>query len=414
VDIALDQKILTSRTWQARGRWGVLVATTLTALLLFRHWLAPSMSREEIRTAIVDRGPVSTEVRATGTVVPVHERVLISPVTSTIIQVYLPVGSVVKQGDAILKLDSAQTELQVTRLVDELRLKDLEIEGLRQQQRRSLQELRGQEALARLDLENHNVIFDRYERLVQSNTVSRFDHETARLNARKTKLALEQLTQKVTETVQSDSNALSQRAVQRQLIAQQLAEQQKLLRDTTIRADGNGILTVLHSEVGRNVVAGSELARISDLSSFRVDATLSDFYLHQISTGLPVKINIGTGDITGRIEQILPAVDNGTLRLRIALDEPANAQLKPNQRIEAAIVTESRSSGLRVANGIVFNGSGLQDVFVVQGEELVRRQVEVGLTNASHVEIVSGLSEGDVVVISDMADKQHLDRLSLN
>jgi HlyD family secretion protein len=414
VDIALDQKLLTSRAWQARGRWGVLAATTLTALLLFRHWLAPSVSREEIRTAVVDRGPVSTEVRATGTVVPVHERVLISPVTSTIVQVYLPVGSVVKQGDAILKLDSAQTELQVSRLVDELQLNALEMEGLRQQQRRALQELRSREALARLDLENQNVIFDRYERLVQSNTVSRFDHEMARLNARKAKLALEQLTQQITETVQSDSNALGQRAVQRQLIAQQLAEQKKLVHDTTIRADSDGILTVLQSEIGRNVVAGSELARISDLSSFRVDATLSDFYLHQISTGLSVTIDIGTGDITGRIEQILPAVDNGIVRLRIALDEPGNAQLKPNQRIEAAIVTESRSSGLRVANGIVFNGSGLQDVFVVQGDEIVKHQVEVGLTNASHVEIVGGLSEGDLVVISDMADRKHLDRLSLN
>lgn len=414
MDIAHDPKMLTRREWIARGRWALVAGALIAALLSFRHWLAPSVTREEIRTAIVERGAVSTEVRATGTVVPISERVHISPVTSTIARVLRPLGSRVGKGDAILELDRTHIEQHVARLVDELRLKDLEIEGLRQQQKRALQDLRSREAVARLELENQKLNFERYDKLVQSSIVSRFDHDTARLNATRTRLQLEQLAQQVTDTLQSDDNALSQRGVERRLLAQQLAEQQALLRDTTIRASTDGIITVLQGEIGRNVAGGTELARISDLSSYRIDATLSDFYLHQIANGMPVAIRLGDGHVDGRVEQVMPAVENGTIRLRITLDDPANPKLKPNQRIEAGIVTESRDSGLRVANGVAFNGAGLQDVFVVKDGEATKRQVEVGLTNAGHVEIITGLAEGDEIIISDTSAWQHLGRVRID
>ncbi len=408
MDIAIDPKVLRTRVMQARGRWLLAAAAVVVLLVLFREWLAPSVARADIRTAIVERGPVSTEVQAAGTIVPVNERVLISPVTSSIAEVFLPLGGTVKTGDAILRVDSTQIDLQVTRLTDQLRLKDLEIEGIKQQQHRALQDLHNREALAQVDLENQKVIVERYETLIQSNVVSRFDYDTARLNAQKTQLQLDQLAQQVADTIAADNNALEQRAVERELLAQQLAEQKTLLHDTTLRASSDGIITVLMSDIGQNVTAGAELARISDLSSYRVDATLSDFYLHQIRVGMPVMLDLGNNDLSGHLEQILPAVDNGTIRLRITLDDPGSAQLKPNLRVEAGIITESRDEGLRVTNGIVFNGAGLQSVFVITDGAAVKRQVEVGLSNTNHVEVVNGLAEGDEIIISDMTAYKHL------
>jgi HlyD family secretion protein len=414
MDLAIDAKVLRNRALQARGRWLLGGALVVVLLILFREWLAPSLSPSEIRTARVERGPVSTEVQAAGTIVPVNERVLISPITSSIAEVYLPLGSTVHTGDPILKVDSTQVETALARLADQLRLKDLEIEGLKQQQQRALQELHNREALAQVDLANQKVIVERYDTLIEANVVSRFDYDTARLNAQKTELQLQQLAQQVADTITADTNALEQRAVERQLLAQQLAEQETLLHDATLRASSNGIITVLMSDIGQNVAAGAELARISDLSSYRVDATLSDFYLHQISVGMLVTLDLGNGSLGGHLEQILPAVDNGTIRLRITLDEPGNAQLKPNLRVEAGIVTDSRHEGLRVTNGVVFNGAGLQNVFVVQNAVAVKRQVEVGLSNSDHVEIVRGLAEGDEIIISDMTEYQHLDKVGID
>lgn len=414
MDIAIDQAVLRKRQLLAYGRGAAAAVAFLLLLLVLRDWLAPSVDRAGIRTAVVERGEVSTEVAAAGTVVPLDERVLISPVNSSISAVYLPLGSQVRQGDAILKVDSTQIELVVARLRDELRLKDLEIEALAQQQARELRTLRNQQELARIDLQNQQVILERFTKLQATNVVSEFDYDTAALNVRKTELQLTQLARQIDDTAAANHTAMQQREVERHLLEQQLAEQERLLHDTTLRASTDGIVTVLQSEIGQNVTAGSELARVSNLSSYRVDATLSDFYLHQIGVDMPVNIDLGTNTLTGKLSRILPAIDNGTIRLQIELDEPGNPQLKSNLRVEAGIVTQSRAEGLRVSNGIVFNGAGQQQVFVVEDGEAAKRPVTVGLTNSSYVEIVSGLAEGEEIIVSDMTEYMHLDSIGID
>jgi HlyD family secretion protein len=413
VDIVIHPEILRRRQLLAWSR-GVLIAATVIALLMFvRQLITPSIERRDIRTAIVERGAISTEVQAAGTVVPKTERVLISPITSSIHEVYQPLGSSVKKGDPILKVNSEQVELEISRLNDELLLKDLEIKGLLQQQQKQLRELHNRQELAGIDLQNQKIIVDRYETLYQSNIVSKFDFETAGLNARKTELQLQQLAQQIADTLESDSNQLEQREVEKQILLQKLMEQEKIHNDTTVRASADGIITVLMNQLGQNVMAGSELARISDLSSFRIDATLSDYYLHQISVGMPVNIDLGNDSITGVLSQILPSVDNGIIGLQIELDNPRNEKLKPNQRVEAGILTQQRDSGLRVTNGVVFNGAGLQEIFVVQDTRAVKKKIEAGLQNSSYVEIVSGLQEGDEVIISDISDYVHLEEVAV-
>ncbi|MDP2141452.1 MAG: efflux RND transporter periplasmic adaptor subunit [Gammaproteobacteria bacterium] len=411
MDIALDAGTLRRRRLHSWGRSLLVVLAFIALLVLLRHWLAPAVERSAIRTAIVERGPISTEVQAVGLVVPMYERVLISPVSSSIREIHLPLGSTVKAGDPILKLDSTQIELDIRRLKDQLRLKELEIAGLVQQQHQQLSALRNQEELARLDLENQTVTLERYETLRRSNIASQNDYDLASLSVKKSGVLVRQLVQQISDTLASNRNLVEQRDIESQLLRQQLNEQEQLLSDTTVRASTAGMITVLSSQLGQNVVAGAELVRISDLSSFRVDATLSDFYLHQVSVGMPVNIDIGTGDISGTLSQILPAVDNGTIRLQIELTHAGHVQLKPSMRVEAKILTQQRDSGMRVSNGIVFNSAGLQQVFVIQGNTASKRQVEVGLQNSNFVEIVSGLVEGEEIIISDMSDYDHLEQV---
>ena len=54
--------------------------------------------------------------------------------------------------------------------------------------------------------------------------------------------------------------------------------------------------------------------------------------------------------------------------------------------------------------GPLLNIEGLDHVFVVRGDEVVRRPVEIGLSNFEYYEITEGLAEGDEVVISDMSE----------
>ena len=57
---------------------------------------------------------------------------------------------------------------------------------------------------------------------------------------------------------------------------------------------------------------------------------------------------------------------------------------------------------LRIANSSYYVGKGEYELFVVNGDQLLKRKVQLGDSNFEYVEVVSGLQEGDQVVVSDM------------
>src|SRR5262245_28390492 len=104
-------------------RIGVAAAGVgLLALLLVAlpGWLRPSLKRSEIRTARVDRGTVEGAVEASGTVVPAFARALSSPIEARVVRVLKRPGARVRQGEAIVELDTSATRLDLSRLEDRL------------------------------------------------------------------------------------------------------------------------------------------------------------------------------------------------------------------------------------------------------------------------------------------------------
>lgn len=57
---------------------------------------------------------------------------------------------------------------------------------------------------------------------------------------------------------------------------------------------------------------------------------------------------------------------------------------------------------LRIANSSYYVGKGEYELFVVNGNQLLKRKVQLGDSNFEYVEVVSGLQEGDQVIVSDM------------
>ena len=111
--------------------------------------------------------------------------------------------------------------------------------------------------------------------------------------------------------------------------------------------------------VGAPVGQGQEIARVADLSSFRVDVAVSNIHAERLRTGLPVRLRIGEDAYAeGRISRILPTVDNNAIDLEVELEDPAHPLLRPNQRVDAYIVTARKERSLRLARGPFINGGG--------------------------------------------------------
>ncbi len=168
-------------------------------------------------------------------------------------------------------------------------------------------------------------------------------------------------------------------------------------------ATRSGVITWVNKNIGASIHEGDALVKIADLSGFKVAGSMSDNLLDKISNNMAAIIRVGDKMLRGVIVNISPSVNNGLVSFDIQLNEKNNAALRPNQKVDVFLITDTRNEVLRVANGAAFNGSNAQEIFVINKGIAQRRMVKTGLSNFDYVEIVSGLKAGDEIITSDMS-----------
>jgi HlyD family secretion protein len=193
-----------------------------------------------------------------------------------------------------------------------------------------------------------------------------------------------------------------------------LDELQRKLQKADIQATHAGVLTWVNKSVGSKVAEGEALARLADLSGYKVTASISDRYAERLAVDMPVLVRINDEVLQGRLTNIHPSVANNVVTFEVGLQDKSNAALRPSMKVEVYIVTESRANAVRVVNGPAFKGGAEQDVFVLRADgKAERRRVVVGLSNFNYVEIVSGVMPGEQVIISDLSSYRHVRELSI-
>jgi len=158
---------------------------------------------------------------------------------------------------------------------------------------------------------------------------------------------------------------------------------------------------------------GEPLARISDLKSFRIEATVSAIHGRALRAGLEAVVRLGGTDLRGELATVEPTVRDGVMRVWIRLAEPTHAVLRPSLKADVYIVTDRRADALRVARGPFLTGEAAQDVFVVREGRAFRTRVTLGLLGYDTVEVANGLQTGDEVIVSDMTNYIHARELKL-
>jgi len=151
---------------------------------------------------------------------------------------------------------------------------------------------------------------------------------------------------------------------------------------------------------------------IADLSSYRVDATVSDVHAGKVQAGMPAVVLINEQPMAGTVATVYPTVENGAVRFTVALDDPARAGLRPSLRVDVHVVTDHKARTVRVTRG-PFVDDASRRAFVVRGDRAMRVPLVLGLSGVDQVEIVSGAVEGDELIVSDMRDYLHLDSILL-
>ncbi|MGH7446727.1 MAG: efflux RND transporter periplasmic adaptor subunit, partial [Longimicrobiales bacterium] len=174
---------------------------------------------------------------------------------------------------------------------------------------------------------------------------------------------------------------------------------------STVTAPAAGVITEKHVESGDIVNNQTPLFTIADISQLVVRVGVSELDVVQLRQGDGVSVTLDAlpnRQLSGRIRRIFPVGDPTTrlVPVEIVLDAQSASVARPGflARITFDLVTSNNV--LLVPVSAVLGGQGAQAVFVVESNRAVRRTVSTGLTSQGRIEIISGLSDGEHVIIT--------------
>ena len=417
---AMDRPIDPAFRRRQRGKRIAYSAMGLAALVWLcvwlPSWIRPALDPNRIRIAQVQWGAVEETIAASGTVVPQFEQIIFSPVHTRLVRILQKPGAVLQQGQVIVELDLNAARLEVEKRAEELALKQNRRTQLELDKRKKLSDLETRWRLKNLEFQRFKTRTAQLRELKGIGAVSGEELSQARLQEQRAEIELQQLQEDRRNLVESTAAQLEALQLEMNILEREGAEARRRLERADIRADRAGVLTAIAPEVGASIGQGQEIARIADLSSFRVDVTVSDIHARRLQEGLWVRLRINEEEyVKGHIARILPMVAGGTIQLEVELEDSAHALLRPNQRVDAYIVTARKDRVLRLKRGPFINGrSGLHEVFVVRGQTAVKTEVRIGIANFEYYEVEEGVLDGDEVIISDVKDYLHLDEVQIN
>jgi membrane fusion protein (multidrug efflux system) len=179
-------------------------------------------------------------------------------------------------------------------------------------------------------------------------------------------------------------------------------EIQARLDKTVIRAPFAGIVGLRQVSPGAYLRKGDDIARLENIASIKLDFRVPEVYASQVKVGQPVAIRLDAfpaETFTGRIFAMEPMVDERTrtMLLRARVDNQG-FKLKPGMFVRVALTLETRQNAILVPEPAIWPQGQDSYVYRVVDDTAVLTKIEIGQRRPGEVEVVAGLSPGDVVI----------------
>jgi HlyD family secretion protein len=393
--------------------YAAIVLILCASLWAFRFMIKSSVNRANINTAVVQIGDVENTLNATGEVLPEFEEVLTSPIHASIKSALRNAGNNIRTGESLITLDKSTSEAEYEKQRFQLESKLNEINKLKLDLSKSFYDIKSNNAIKQLRISSLIDAVENARRLFKAGGGTQENVEQAQLNLQVAKLEKQQLENEIRSKQQTMQIEMKEAEISAAIQRSDMLALQRKLNLANIVATRNGVITYLNKNIGATVNEGETLARIADLSSFKIAGSISDNSLDQMHTGIPVIVRINDTQLRGHVSNVSPAIANGVISFEIQLDERNNKLLRPNMKVDVYVITAAHSKVMRVANGAAFKGSSAQEIFVVKNGKAERRTVHTGLSNFDFVEIKDGVKPGETIITSDMADYLNVNELTI-
>lgn len=391
----------------------VAVALGLSAPSVARWFsVGSSVSAARLRIAEVKRGDLIRDVSVQGKVVAAVSPTLYAPAPGTI-DLAIHAGEKVEKNQVLAEVDSPELESKL--LQEQATLASLETDVGRSRIDTRKKQLAAQKLVdqANVDRTAAQRELERNEAAFKKGAIAQMEVLRATDVVAKADLALNQARQDIAlekESLDFETQAKELARDRQRLIVAELARQVESLK---IRAPVAGQVGTLLVQQKANVAQNAPLMTVVDLGVLEVEVQVPETFAKDLSIGMPAEIANGAQKLPGELSAVSPEVVAGQVIARVRFKDPQPTGLRQSQRLSTRILIDEHPNVLMVERGPFVDSGAGRLAYVVSGNTAERRAIEVGATSLNAVEIVSGLKEGERIVISSTDEFNGQQRVAL-
>lgn len=378
-----------------------VVALAVMFPLMRRWWRAErSVDVTTVRIASVIRGDLQRDISVQARVVAALHPTLFSAAQG-IVSVRTKAGTQVRKGDVLASVDSPELRSQFVQAQSLLISMRADLDRQKIVSRQTATRAQQQVDLNGVRLQAAKRNLERYERTYKEGLSNRADYEAAQDAVRVSEMELEQARKELgmgNETLTFDVRSREEQVRRQESVA---AELQHKVDDLTIRAPFDGMVASVVVQDRDAVAPNQAIVTVVNLSSFELEVGLPEEYAGETAIGTPAKVSVEGKEYEGHVTAVSPEVVNSQVRAIVVFNDATPPALKQSQRVTTRLVYESKKNVLKLPRGAFFEASGGRSVYVVSGSLAEKRPATFGAASMNEIEVLTGVQEGEKIVVSD-------------
>ena len=396
---------------------GIGVLLVLIFMAFFKKNVSTlRVEADKVTIETVEKGIFHDYITVTGNVEPIATIYLDARVGGRVEERVIEEGSMVRQGDVILRLSNSDltmnilnSEAQLAEKANFLRNTQVTMEQERLNIKRELLNLE-------FDIKRKLRLYEQNKALYTDQLISKEDYlkseEDYQYAQRSYDLYMERQKQdslyRSIQVGQMEYNLHNM-----ELNLKLVHEQQEQLN---VKAPVDGQLTILDAELGQSIPQGGRLGQIHVLTSFKVVAQIDEHYIDKVREGLTAILERQGQEFKLKIRKVLPDVKEGRFAVEMVFEGETPQNMRTGQTYYTRLQLGDPKESLLLPRGNFFQSTGGQWIFVLSpdGKTAERRQIKIGSQNPKYYELLEGLEIGERVITSGYDTFGENEKLVLN
>jgi multidrug efflux pump subunit AcrA (membrane-fusion protein) len=376
---------------------------------------APGVDGATVYRDSVRRGTMVRQVRGPGTLVPEQIRWVPAVTAGRVERKLLLPGTKVDSHTVLIELSNPEVQLELLEAERQLSQARAELVNLRTTLETQRLNQEGTVATVRAEQLQAKRNAEAGEKLAERGLIAEAELATLRERAEELAIRLDAEQQRLKTYTESAGPQIEVQEGQLRRLQDIVQFQRNRVASMRVQAGTHGVLQDVPVEEGQWVIPGATLARVVQPERLKAVLRIPETQARDVVLGQAVLVDTRTDTILGRVTRIDPSVQNGAVNVDVSLEGDLPPGARPDLSVDGTIEIDRIDDALyvgRPAYGQAYSTVGLFRV-TDGGNHAERVTVRLGRSSVNTIEILDGLAQGDIVILSDMSQWDAYDRVRL-